>query len=64
MKLNPILRRFLEEETGQTTVEYVLMLAVVLTIVMQMRKKLFGTMKKIFDVLDTNVDEAISSDIP
>jgi Flp pilus assembly pilin Flp len=53
MKWNPAVMRFLKEETGQTTVEYILMLAVVVTIFMQMRSKLMALVKKILGKLDT-----------
>lgn len=50
------------DESGQTTTEYVLILAVVLTIIMQMRTRLTTMLKKIFTVLDSNV-EVVTNEI-
>ncbi len=50
------IREFLMDETGQTTTEYILILAVVVTICLQFRKKLLGVIRKLTDGIDTQVD--------
>ncbi len=57
MWIKPKLRTFLLDESGQTTTEYVLMLAVVLTILMQVRGKLSAILKKLLNKLDDDVME-------
>lgn len=56
MKIPEKLKLFWEEESGQTSAEYVLILAVILTLVMQMRGKLIGMLKRIFEKLDDKTE--------
>lgn len=52
-------KKFLRDESGQTTTEYILILAVIVTIFMQFRTKLLGILKKIFGELETSTDNLI-----
>ena len=63
MRIRPKIQTLLWDESGQTTTEYVLILAVVLTIIMQMRSKLTAILKKIFIVLDDRTME-VTNEIP
>jgi len=54
------MKKFLQDESGQTTTEYFLILAVVVTIFMQFRKKLLGMLNKLFTGIDGNIDSAMS----
>lgn len=53
-------KNFLKDESGQTTTEYILILAVIVTIFMQFRKKLLGIIEKLFKGLDGAADNALS----
>jgi len=53
------LKKFLKDESGQTTTEYILILAVIVTIFMQFRKKLLNIINKLFGQLDTATDSAV-----
>jgi len=53
------LQNFVKDESGQTTTEYILILAVIVTIFMQFRKKLIGILNKIFGELETSTDGII-----
>lgn len=57
MWLKDKMRTLLVDESGQTTVEYVLMLAVVLTILMQVKGKLASILKKLLSSIDEGVME-------
>lgn len=59
MKKNLSLAKFVKEESGQTTTEYFLILAVVVTIFMQFRKKLLKVIEKLMGGLDGAADRAI-----
>ncbi len=61
MKLLEI-KNFVKDESGQTTTEYILILAVIVTIFMQFRKKLTTILGKIFDGLDSKTTEVIEDD--
>lgn len=52
------IQTLLWDESGQTTTEYILILAVVITLIMQMRSRLMAILKKIFTVLDEGTTEA------
>lgn len=56
------LQNFLKDESGQTTTEYILILAVIVTIFMQFRKKLTGILSKIFGELETSTENIIEED--
>lgn len=49
----------MKEESGQTTTEYFLILAVVVTIFMQFRKKLLGVINKLMGGLDNVTTQAV-----
>lgn len=53
-------KNFLQDESGQTTTEYILILAVIVTIFMQFRKKLLGIINKLFNGLDQASEDALS----
>ncbi|MGE3263454.1 MAG: Flp family type IVb pilin [Bacteriovoracia bacterium] len=53
-------KNFLQDESGQTTTEYILILAVIVTIFMQFRKKLLTIINKLFAGLDQASDDALS----
>ncbi|MCO5143533.1 MAG: Flp family type IVb pilin [Oligoflexia bacterium] len=57
--MKTVMRQFIRDESGQTTVEYMLILAVIVTIFMQFRTKMTGMLKKIFQGLDSATDEAL-----
>lgn len=59
LQCKPKLQAFLQEEDGQTTTEYVLILAVILTIIMQFKKKLFAVITKLFDALGTKTEDVM-----
>ena len=59
MKNNLSLVNFVKEESGQTTTEYFLILAVVVTIFMQFRKKLLGVINKLMGGLDNVTTQAV-----
>ncbi|MGZ3692766.1 MAG: Flp family type IVb pilin [Bdellovibrionota bacterium] len=52
-------KNFLQDESGQTTTEYILILAVIVTIFMQFRKKLLTIINKLFTGLDSATDDAL-----
>lgn len=64
MKMKPMIRinNFLKDESGQTTTEYILILAVIVTIFMQFRKKLIGILTKIFGELDSSTNNIIEDE--
>lgn len=51
MHTKQLMQHFLHDDSGQTTTEYVLILAVILTIIMQFKKKLYTIVVKLMDVL-------------
>lgn len=61
MKMLPVMKNFLKEDSGQTTTEYFLILAVVVTIFMQFRTKLLGMLNKLFTGIDKNVESAFDN---
>ena len=56
------LQNFVKDESGQTTTEYILILAVIVTIFMQFRTKLIKILNKIFGELDSATEDVISED--
>ncbi len=54
------MKKFLRDESGQTTTEYFLILAVVVTIFMNFRKKLLGMLEKLFTGIDGATEKAMS----
>lgn len=59
MKKNLSIAKFVKEESGQTTTEYFLILAVVVTIFMQFRKKLLGVINKLMGGLENVTTQAV-----
>lgn len=59
MKKLETINKFLSDESGQTTTEYILILAVIVTIFMQFRKKLLAIINKLFGSLDSATNEAV-----
>ena len=55
-------RRFLKDESGQTTTEYILILAVIVTIFMQFRKRLLKIINTLFGKLDDATNDAVKFD--
>jgi Flp pilus assembly pilin Flp len=53
------IKKFLQDESGQTTTEYILILAVIVTIFMQFRKRLLVIIQKLFKGLDSATDTAV-----
>jgi len=62
MKPMVYVKNFLKDESGQTTTEYILILAVIVTIFMQFRNKLKGIITKIFGQLDDATGDIIEED--
>lgn len=58
MKLILTIKKFLQEESGQTTTEYFLILAVIVTIFMQFRKKLIKVLDKLMGGVESATDKA------
>ena len=56
------LKNFLLDESGQTTTEYILILAVIITIFMQFKKKLTAIIGKIFGELDTSTNGIVDGE--
>lgn len=59
MKSLETIQKFLKDESGQTTTEYILILAVIVTIFMQFRKRLLIIIQKLFGSLDKATDSAV-----
>lgn len=59
MKNMALIKNFMKDESGQTTTEYILILAVIVTIFMQFRKKLTTMLSKIFTQLDTATEGVV-----
>lgn len=53
------IKEFLKDESGQTTTEYFLILAVIVTIFMQFRKKLLAVLNKLMGGVETATDRAL-----
>ncbi len=62
MNLTVKIKQFVKDESGQTTTEYILILAVIITIFMQFRKKLLGILGKIFGQLDDSTNDIIQEE--
>lgn len=57
-----LFQAFLQEESGQTTTEYILILAVVVTLIMQFKKAFQGFMSNLLQKFQTDAMEAASGD--
>lgn len=53
------LKKFICDDSGQTTTEYILILAVVVTMIMQFKTKFTGIINNIFGKLDNQIEEDI-----
>lgn len=53
--------RFFRDEAGQTTTEYVLILAIVLVVISQVRRSLTKTLGTAMDGVDSKMNEIINS---
>jgi Flp pilus assembly pilin Flp len=62
MKLMTNIKRFVKDESGQTTTEYILILAVIVTIFMQFRNKLTTMLGKLFKGMDEGTEEIMNND--
>ena len=62
METKQLVRNFIREEDGQTTTEYVLILAVILTIIMQFKKKLFVIVANLMKGLEDNTGKISDPD--
>ena len=56
------LKKFILDDSGQTTTEYILILAVVVTMIMQFKTKFSGIITSIFGKLDNQIEEDIFED--
>ncbi len=59
MNLKVKIKQFVQDESGQTTTEYILILAVIITIFMQFRTKLLKVLNGIFGQLDSATEDVI-----
>lgn len=59
MKRMGMITKFVKDESGQTTTEYILILAVIVTIFMQFRKRLLKVLNTLFGGLDTATNTAL-----
>lgn len=59
MNLKVKIKQFVKDESGQTTTEYILILAVIITIFMQFRTKLLKVLNGIFGQLDSATEDVI-----
>lgn len=59
MNLRVKIKQFVQDESGQTTTEYILILAVIITIFMQFRTKLLKVLNGIFGQLDSATEDVI-----
>lgn len=57
------IKNFMKDESGQTTTEYILILAVIVTIFMQFRKKLTTMLGSVFGQLDKATDDVIDENV-
>ena len=56
------LKKFILDDSGQTTTEYILILAVVVTMIMQFKQKFSGIIQSIFGKLENQIEEDIFDD--
>ena len=56
------LKDFFKDESGQTMLEYILILAIVVTILMQFRGKFRKVMTNMFDQLENKTDDVWDDD--
>lgn len=56
------LKKFVQDESGQTTTEYILMLAVLVTIFMQFKKKLSAMLNDLMGGVSNKAAKALEED--
>lgn len=56
------LKKFMQDESGQTTTEYILMLAVLVTIFMQFKKKLSAMLNGLMSGVEGKAARALEED--
>jgi len=58
-------KQFLKDEEGQTTVEYLLIIAVIVVVVAvlgeQLKKRLPGVVAKVFDGIEAKIDQLMGA---
>jgi Flp pilus assembly pilin Flp len=59
MKLKLMLKQFIHDEEGQSTTEYILILAVVVMIAMRFRQKIASKIESAADQVGTNIEKTI-----
>ncbi len=64
MKLQQMIRQLWKDERGQSTTEYILILAVVVMIAMKVKKELPGRVGNVLDGVTRGLDEAARMDVP
>lgn len=52
------LKKFLHDETGQTTTEYILILAVVVTLIMQFKGRMVDVIRNLLGKVGQEADQA------
>lgn len=62
-KLSNLIKGFVSDEKGQSTTEYILILAVVVMIALKFREKFQQTMNTATDKLDADMKRAFSGDM-
>jgi Flp pilus assembly pilin Flp len=62
MWLKHKMHRLLVEESGQTTTEYILILVLVVTLVMQFRTRLLTIVKKLLNSMEEDVMEVANDE--
>ena len=60
--MTSLLRRFFREESGQSTTEYILILAVVVMIAMKFKGVILGRMQTASNELGTKIDKALQEE--
>lgn len=59
MKAKQLLKRFLKDDRGQSTTEYILILAVVVMIAMKFKESFSGRLKGAVDKIGGQIDQAL-----
>ncbi len=61
MRIRRFLKNFLEDERGQSTTEYILILAVVVMVAMKFRQSFGSKLTKIVDILGGQIEQGIEN---
>ncbi|MFZ9596494.1 MAG: Flp family type IVb pilin [Bdellovibrionia bacterium] len=59
--MKQLIQRFWRDETGQSTTEYILILAVIVMITMKFKTTIQGTLEKLMGRVGADLDSAASS---